>query len=76
MAKAQCRKWAEAGGHDGPRCWDDGLRAAPEQPLMCVTRGEAQNYAAWVGAAEAAWRGGTPFTPGRWGNPRGNEQMG
>jgi formylglycine-generating enzyme required for sulfatase activity len=74
VTNAQYRECMEAGVCQEPDCWDDDHLNAPDQPVVCMTWADAQDYAAWVGGrlpTEAEWEKAARGTDGRiypWGN--------
>jgi formylglycine-generating enzyme required for sulfatase activity len=58
VTNARYRKCVEAGACREPACWDESDYNASDQPVVCVSWYDAQDYAVWVGGrlpTEAEW---------------------
>lgn len=58
VTNAQYRQCVEAGACNAPGCWDQADLNDPNQPVVCLTKQDAQAYAHWAGGrlpTEAQW---------------------
>jgi formylglycine-generating enzyme required for sulfatase activity len=58
VTNARYRQCVEAGNCDEPGCWDDAGFNALEQPVVCVSWWDADDYCEWAGGrlpTEAEW---------------------